>query len=364
MLVYRPLESISDLEQVTDLEITVWGVEPRNAVPAALMHASVLSGGVVMGAYDEGRIVGLSYALPARRSKKWMLWSHMTGVHPDYQGGGVGFGLKQAQRTWALKHGYNFISWTFDPLRRGNANFNLHLLGATACVYHADFYGEMTDAINVGLPSDRVEAQWDLRSSRVHSLMNGASVASEADSLYPDGCFLLKVGADNRPLVADFDTISSRWHFVEIPFDLAKLKLVAPDAAYVWCIALRGVLQDAFARGSTLVDFVVSQGRCWYVLLAATPWYLYVVECSDGSLYTGVTLNMQHRVSQHNAGKGAAYTATRRPVKLVAAWQFAGRASALRAEAGFKRLSRPQKLSHIKGKLSYLGAPCLLSDMK
>jgi predicted GNAT superfamily acetyltransferase len=362
MLDVRPLESILDLECATDLEIAVWDVDPRGAVPASLMHASILSGGIVLGAFDRERMVGMSYAFPARRGTKWMLWSHMTGVHRDYQGQGIGFRLKQAQRHWALQHGYSCIAWTFDPLQRGNAHFNLHLLGATAGEYHVDFYGQMTDAININLPSDRLEARWDLRSTHVSSLAEGNGSGAVVGD-YPDDRFLLRVGDSGHPLVREAEIVVPSC-FVEIPFELAQLKLRTLDLAYNWRIALRRVLQDAFVRGYILTDFIVAQGRCWYVLSEAVPWYLYVLECGDGSLYTGVTSDVPRRMAQHNAGKGAAFTASRRPVKLVATWQFAGRGAALHAEMSFKRLSRRRKLEHVEEGLSYLGAPFLLFGMK
>ncbi len=362
MVAIRALDSVSDLERVTDLEIAIWDVDPRDAVPASLMHASVLNGGVVLGAFDEERIVGIAYAFPCQRGRKWMLWSHMTGVHPDYQGQRIGFALKQAQRRWALERDCAYIAWTFDPLQRGNAHFSLHLLGATASIYHVDFYGEMTDGINTGLPSDRVEVQWDLRSGRVTSLADENSVASFVED-YPADQFLLKAGDEGQPLRCECAS-SATAHFVEIPFDLGHLKHNQPGLAYDWRVTLRHVLQDAIARGFALVDFVVVQRRCWYVCYPAVPWYLYVLECSDNSLYAGVTLDVIRRVAQHNSGKGAVYTASHRPVKLIAAWQFAGRASALRAERRFKKLSRQQKLDYVGRGLSFLDAPpCLLTGM-
>lgn len=83
-------------------------------------------------------------------------------------------------------------------------------------------------------------------------------------------------------------------------------------------------------------------------------WLMYVVECADHSLYTGITNNLNRRLRQHNAGKGAAYTVTRRPVTLLAAWCFADRSEALKAEYAFKKNSRQQKLKLIQSKSSYL----------
>ena len=79
-------------------------------------------------------------------------------------------------------------------------------------------------------------------------------------------------------------------------------------------------------------------------------WFLYVVECSDGSLYTGITVDIDRRMNEHNSGRrGAKYTRSRRPVKLVYAEIAEGRSDASKREAAFKKLSRQKKLSKISG---------------
>ncbi|MFQ6099780.1 MAG: GIY-YIG nuclease family protein [Anaerolineae bacterium] len=74
-------------------------------------------------------------------------------------------------------------------------------------------------------------------------------------------------------------------------------------------------------------------------------WFLYVLRCADGTLYTGITTDLNRRVAEHNAGRGARYTAGRRPVTLLAAWRFPDRGAAQRAEACFRRLRRARKLA-------------------
>jgi len=89
-------------------------------------------------------------------------------------------------------------------------------------------------------------------------------------------------------------------------------------------------------------------------LIQSSQWLLYVVECVDHSLYTGITNNLNRRLRQHNTGKGAAYTAIRRPVKLLATWSFADRSTALKAEYAFKKNSHQRKLKLIQSKSPYL----------
>jgi putative endonuclease len=78
--------------------------------------------------------------------------------------------------------------------------------------------------------------------------------------------------------------------------------------------------------------------------------YVYMVQCRDGTLYTGYTNNVARRIAAHNAGKGGHYTRAHRPVALIATWSFTTKGEALRAEGQIKRLSRAQKLRLVEVK--------------
>ena len=75
--------------------------------------------------------------------------------------------------------------------------------------------------------------------------------------------------------------------------------------------------------------------------------YMYVVECCDGSYYTGYTTNIKRRIAVHNSGKGAKYTRARLPVKLIYVEGFDSKEEAMSAEALLKRKKRPQKESYL-----------------
>lgn len=75
---------------------------------------------------------------------------------------------------------------------------------------------------------------------------------------------------------------------------------------------------------------------------------VYIVECADGTLYTGITTDLKRRIEEHNtSSKGAKYTRARRPVKLVYSKRFRTRVTASRAEATMKALSRQEKIARI-----------------
>ena len=89
------------------------------------------------------------------------------------------------------------------------------------------------------------------------------------------------------------------------------------------------------------------QGMTQVVKSPPTTWELYILECSDGTFYTGITNNMERRLQQHNAGSAARYTRGRRPVALRYREPCGGRSQALVREAAVKRLARHEKLQLI-----------------
>ena len=79
-----------------------------------------------------------------------------------------------------------------------------------------------------------------------------------------------------------------------------------------------------------------------------TKAYMYVLECTDGTLYTGYSTDVQKRLDVHNAGKGAKYTRARLPVKLLYQEEYPDKSSAMSAEALFKQKTRQEKLAYIE----------------
>jgi len=78
-------------------------------------------------------------------------------------------------------------------------------------------------------------------------------------------------------------------------------------------------------------------------------WWVYIVECADGSYYTGITTDVKRRINEHNYSfKSAKYTRSRRPVKLLRTWEFENRSDASKEEYRIKKLSRKSKESLLK----------------
>jgi chorismate synthase len=259
MIDIRPLHTIPELEEAVDVQAAVWGLNLRNAVPSAITHVLTMRGGLVLGAYDADRMIGMLLALPAQDHGEWILWSHMTGIMPQYQGRGIGASLKRFQREWALSQGYHRIGWTVDPLQRGNAHFNFHLLGQdaalTARTYHVNFYGDMDDDINRGLPSDRIEAMWCIDQPSLHAPLD------------PETPMILSVNDALQPVssVDDFGWDASLIQ-IALPRNLEAIRRMGVDGVLSWRLAVREKLQAAFARGYAIVDFSSADGSDKYIL--------------------------------------------------------------------------------------------------
>jgi predicted GNAT superfamily acetyltransferase len=165
----RHCESLAEYEICVRLEKQIWG--EHIAVPSAIFVVAHHTGGQILGAYDGGKMVGMTLALAGTRGGKPFLHSHMTAVLPEYQNLGVGRRLKFFQRQDALKRDIRLIEWTFDPLELKNAHFNFVRLGAIARRYIPNCYGVTESPLHAGLPTDRLVAEWWLDSGRVQSIL-------------------------------------------------------------------------------------------------------------------------------------------------------------------------------------------------
>lgn len=208
----RPLDTLDAILAGAQLFDEVW-VGDRATMPANILRALEHSGNYVVGLYDGERMIGASAAFfgpPADRT----MHSHITGILPGHQGRGLGRQLKAHQRAWALERGVGRITWTFDPLIRRNAHFNLAVLGASATEYLVNHYGEMPDDVNRGDESDRLLVSWAL---------------AEQPAPTPPG-----------------DAVSA---VVDLPDDIETLRRTDPAAAAEWRSRVRHALRGHLASG-------------------------------------------------------------------------------------------------------------------
>ncbi len=157
----EPVEDVNALQEVVELLCAVWGVDRRQPpVRRDMLRALAHAGNYVDGAAADGRLVGAIVGFLGHHDQELVLHSHILGVVEGMQGRSVGLALKQHQRWWCLARGLDHVRWTFDPLVRRNARFNLNRLGARIVAYHPSFYGPMEDGINSGDETDRCVVSW------------------------------------------------------------------------------------------------------------------------------------------------------------------------------------------------------------
>jgi predicted GNAT superfamily acetyltransferase len=176
------IESLQELEQFdrcVELQIAVWNYSDGDLIPRRMFLLAQRIGGQVLGAFVGETIVGFAMALPGYRDRRPYLHSHMLAVLPEYRNLGLGRQLKLAQRDDALARGFDLMEWTYDPLEIKNAYLNIAKLGAISRRYKADFYGPSSSPLQGGLPTDRLYAEWWLRSPRVVNLLNGKASPSQ-----------------------------------------------------------------------------------------------------------------------------------------------------------------------------------------
>jgi predicted GNAT superfamily acetyltransferase len=216
----RVLTTADEMAAVGTVFQQVWGtVTPL--VETELLCAIAHSGGYVIGAYDAHNLIGASFGFLGRYDGDEALHSHVTGILPGVQHTGVGRSIKLHQREWAAERQIPWITWTFDPLVRRNAWFNIEVIGAHIAEYLRNFYGVMTDSINGTDESDRLLVAWP----------TDATVTAPAAP-------------------ADATVIE-----IATPDDIVKLRRTDPAEADAWRAQVRDQLGGALARGGIVTGF-------------------------------------------------------------------------------------------------------------
>jgi len=257
----RTLDGLDEIRTAAALFDEVWGVSGSEShLPPGLFRALTHAGNYAAGAFSDGALIGAIAAFLGFDGSSTFLHSHILGVRTSARGHDIGFKLKQHQRDWALSSGITTVAWTFDPLVRRNAFFNVAKLGADAVDYLENFYGEMTDEINTGDETDRMHAVWELES--MHAKAAAAGTPNEPDGeVIAQATVLLDEGSDGRPL-----RLAERADGVTLcrtPRDIESLRRTDPAAATEWLLALRDALGGSMRAGYAVAG-ATREG--WYVL--------------------------------------------------------------------------------------------------
>ena len=236
----RECQGIEEFHRCVALQREIWGEKDLEVEPATMFVVASETGGQVLGAFDGPRLVGYTLAVAGLRDRTPYLHSHMTGVHADYRNTGVGRALKLFQREEALARGIRLVEWTFDPLETRNAHFNLNRLGAICRNYLPNLYGLTTSPLHLGLPTDRLVAEWQLDSPRVVAAVAG--LARE-----PEGA----------PATVELPGEIDRWKENNMP-EVAKVQSRIREEFTAW-----------FARGYAAIGVRKTATGKAYLL---TPW--------------------------------------------------------------------------------------------
>ncbi|QNU19694.1 GNAT family N-acetyltransferase [Geobacillus zalihae] len=244
------IETIEQLKEMARLEEEIWKTAP---VPLHQTLTAAKNGGIIIGAYADGKLVGFVYSFPGVRNGEVYLCSHMMGIAESFRDRGLGYRLKMKQAEEARRRGYRVIRWTYDPLQSRNGYLNLAKLGALGVEYVENCYGEMSDALNGQLPSDRFIVEW-----RLDERVTGERNLVEADLLKARRLTVLEAGqrADGllQPVPRDIDGTAAPLLLTAIPLDFPQLKEQDFALALEWRLATRALFQRLLAEGWIVFD--------------------------------------------------------------------------------------------------------------
>ncbi len=258
-VVVRELTNVDEHHLAAALFEEVWqtagGQAPLNP---SLIRAAVHIGNYMVGAYADDTLVGATFGLFAADGH---LHSQIAGVLASHQGRGVGLALKLHQRMWALEGGIDLISWTFDPLVRRNAYFNIHRLGVEPVSYLPQFYGEMRDGVNAGDDTDRLFVHWHLATPGVDLAIARQRPEVDTDAIRERSAVSVDV-VGGQPVVADIPA-DARTVLVAVPEDIEAIRSENPELARLWRRAVRVGLGTVLDRGYRITA-MTRDG--WFVL--------------------------------------------------------------------------------------------------
>jgi len=265
-IIVRPLEDLGEFRQCERLQQEVWGTV---AASGEVLFVTQKNGGMVLGALAGNRVVGFIYAFLGRRHGQLIHWSHMMGVETSYRDRRLGFRLKLVHRELALRQGIHSIAWTYDPLQSRNAVLNLARLAAEADEYLPDCYGQFPSAIEKGLPSDRLVANWRIGARRVERRLSGEEAAFSRTDLPCVNETTSDSGGlrTNRRLHLN---MTEPRLLLEIPTNTDEMRALDMELALRWRLETGRLFRHYFALGYRARDFVApatnNERRAFYLL--------------------------------------------------------------------------------------------------
>jgi predicted GNAT superfamily acetyltransferase len=204
--IIRLCRGIEEMETCVRLQKEVWNFSDYDLIPLRMFVVAEKVGGQVIGAFIDDVMIGFALSIPGTRAGYSYLHSHMLAVKSEYRNARIGQRIKLFQREDALARGFELLEWTFDPLEIKNSHLNITRLGAIARRYVLNQYGTSSSPLHGGLPTDRLVAEWWLRSRRVHDVLAEArevGFAAELTVRVPAEIGQWKASPETRARAAD-----------------------------------------------------------------------------------------------------------------------------------------------------------------
>lgn len=257
----RPLKGIDEFVQAEDVQRAVWKMEVDTPiVPSAILLPISKNSGVVIGAFDGPKLVGVCFSFlghtPGGRMEHW---SHMNGILEGYEGRRLGEELKWTQREMVLAMGVDLIRWTTDPLESRPAALNFGKLGVTCHTYELNVYGVMIDGLNAGIESDRFIVDWDLDTERVaqrraqgrpeHSVQSWEQAGALRANLTEGTAKGVRRITELRP------GLDAQRVIIETPANYQQVKMHSLDMAIDWRVKTRELFTTYFDKGYVATEF-------------------------------------------------------------------------------------------------------------
>ncbi|MBI5669391.1 MAG: GNAT family N-acetyltransferase [Chloroflexi bacterium] len=278
----KPLYALPEMKAAVELQRTYWGDDVESVIPAHMLFSLATNGGHVLAAFDGEHMVGVLVGFlgtnmeeqdrPAMANLHFV--SKRMVILPEYRGQGIGYKLKLAQRSLAMRQGVRLVVWTFDPLLAANAHLNIRKLGGISYRYLEDYYGTTDDGGLAKLgSSDRLHVEWWVTNRRVEERITGTrgdlSLKQYLDAYTPIVNPALFENDLPHPIVA-VSRPNGSLVLLEIPARYEALAERDPQLAQAWRSHTRDVFKLLFSLGFVVTDFLhepfEGRERAFYLL--------------------------------------------------------------------------------------------------
>jgi predicted GNAT superfamily acetyltransferase len=274
----RPLRKPEEYRHAEELQREALGAEAALAVPAASLRVAQDHGGIVLGAFVDIYLAGVTASSIGWDGTTLYQRVHVTVVRPEYQNHHVGLRLMALLREEVLRLGLREARWAIDPLHRPSASLSFRRLGARADGLLTNYFGQLSDELGPKDESDRLGVRWPLDEPKVAQRLAGELPSPEDDRRSQASAEALvetEPGESGLRLPTAVVEPEGDLAHLEIPFDLASIRVHEPAAVRRWRHASRDAFRTAFDLGFAVEDIVsvsiAHERRSFYLLRRPRP---------------------------------------------------------------------------------------------